>query len=255
MKKIISFNANGLRSAISKGLLDWINQNSFDIVCIQETKMDSSHADPDYFLAQGYHAFWHCAEKKGYSGVLILSKVLPVQVHPGTGMAEYDSEGRLLVLDFPEFSIANCYFPSGSSGEERHSFKMKFLTDVYPVFQKMLEEKKQLIVVGDYNIVHRGIDIHNPERKDNPSGYRTEERIWLDKWFSELFSDSFRVLHPDKREYSWWSYRAGSYFKDKGWRIDYQSVSKSLESQVRDFKHHREFRFSDHCPLEASYDL
>jgi exodeoxyribonuclease III len=160
MKKIISFNANGLRSAMTKGLMDWINTNAFDLICIQETKMDSSHADPDYFLSNGYHSFWHCAEKKGYSGVLILSKVLPLNVHIGTGFPIYDSEGRLIVLDFPDFSIANCYFPSGSSSEERHAFKMKFLHDMYPVFAKMVRDKKNLIVVGDYNI-HPGIDQKN----------------------------------------------------------------------------------------------
>lgn len=255
MKKIISFNANGLRSAITKGFTDWIQVNSFDIICVQETKMDISYADENYFLSQGYHSYWHCAEKKGYSGVLIITKDKPLNITYGTGISKYDSEGRLLVVDYPDFSVANCYFPSGSASEERHEFKMKFLKDMYPVFKKMLIERPKLIVTGDYNIVHKGIDIHNPERKDNPSGYRPEERVWLDKWFTELFSDSFRIISPEKKEYSWWSYRAGSYFKDKGWRIDYQSVSKSLESKVKEFKHHRELRFSDHCPLEAVYDI
>lgn len=255
MKKIISFNVNGLRSAIDKGFKEWIAQNDFDLVCIQETKMDASHADPDYFKELNYHSYWHCAEKKGYSGVLILAKEKANQVQLGTGKEVYDREGRLIVLDYPGFSLANCYFPSGSSGEDRHQFKMKFLEDMYPEFKKMNEQKPNLIVVGDYNIVHQGLDIHNPERTDNPSGYRPEERAWLDHWFKELFYDSFRLLNPEKKEYSWWSYRAGSYGKDKGWRIDYQSISKSLKDKVKAFRHHREIRFSDHCPLEAQYDI
>ncbi len=255
MKRIICLNANGLRSAIQKGLQDWIAENKFDMICFQETKMDSSHADPDYFKSLGYHSIWHCADKKGYSGVLIMTKEIPLNVSLGTGMPVYDREGRLIVADYPGFSLANCYFPSGSAGEERHEFKMQFLKDVYPVFKKLLKEKKNLIVVGDYNIVHKELDIHNPERKDNPSGYRPEERAWLDKWFTELFDDSFRIIHPNKKEFSWWSYRAGSYFKDKGWRIDYQSVAKALSPKVKNFIHHRELRFSDHCPLEAHYDL
>jgi exodeoxyribonuclease-3 len=132
---------------------------------------------------------------------------------------------------------------------------MQFLKDVYPVFQNLVDKKTNLIVVGDYNIVHQELDIHNPERKDNPSGYRPEERAWLNNWFTELFEDSFRILNPDKKEFSWWSYRAGSYNKDKGWRIDYHSVSKPLKSKVIDFKHHKDLRFSDHCALEAAYDL
>jgi exodeoxyribonuclease-3 len=228
---------------MQKGLQDWIAENSFDMICFQETKMDSSHADPDYFKSLGYHSIWHCAEKKGYSGVLILSKEKPSGVSYGTGNSNYDREGRLIVADFPGFSLANCYFPSGTSGEERHNFKMQFLKDIQPVFNKLLQEKKNLIVVGDYNIVHKEL------------GYRPEERAWLDSWFKDMFDDSFRIIHPDKKEFSWWSYRAGSYQKDKGWRIDYHSVSKSLSSKVKDFKHHKTPRFSDHCALEASYEI
>ncbi len=255
MKKIVSFNVNGLRSAISKGFNEWVAKNDFDFICLQETKMDASHADPEYFNSLGYHTIWHCAEKKGYSGVLVMCKEKPLAIQLGTGIDVYDREGRLIVLDYPGFSLANCYFPSGSSGEERHQFKMGFLEAMYPVYKNMVHQKTNLIVVGDYNIVHQELDIHNPERTDNPSGYRPEERAWMNQWFNELFIDSFRLLYPDKKEYSWWSYRAGSYGKDKGWRIDYQSISKSMKDTVRSFKHLREIRFSDHCPLEASYDI
>ena len=149
----------------------------------------------------------------------------------------------------------NAYFPSGSSGEERHLFKMRFLQDIYPWIKNLLYERKKLILVGDYNIVHKELDIHNPQRKDNPSGYRPEERAWLNAWFNELFEDSFRVVFPELQAFSWWSYRAGSYNKNKGWRIDYQSISKPFGNLVRDYKHHREIRFSDHCPVEGIYDI
>lgn len=255
MKRIVSLNTNGLRSALTKGFREWIANNPFDLVCIQETKMDASHEDPNIFLEQGYHAYWHCAEKKGYSGVLVLSRTVPKEVTRGFGMPLYDREGRLLKLDFGDFILCNSYFPSGSSGEDRHLFKMQFLEDVYPYFEQMVQTKKPLIVVGDYNIVHRDADIHNPERKDNPSGFRPEERAWLDKWFQNLFKDSFRVVHPDKIEFSWWSFRAGSYNKNKGWRIDYQSVTPNLAPKVRDLIHHRDIRFSDHCPVEGIYEI
>lgn len=255
MKKIVSYNVNGLRSAIGKGFSDWVSAQDFGLICLQETKMDESHADPDYFKALGYHTFWHCAEKKGYSGVLVMSKEKPLSIRYGTGMEVYDREGRFIMLDFKGFSLVNCYFPSGSAGESRHQFKMQFLNDMYPVFRQLAREKSKLIVVGDYNIVHQALDIHNPDRKDNPSGYRPDERAWLDRWFNELFLDSFRILYPDQQAFSWWSYRAGSYGKDKGWRIDYQSVTPELKSKVKDFKHHRDIRFSDHCPIEGVYAL
>lgn len=255
MKRIVSFNVNGLRSAIDKGFKDWLTEQSFDLVCIQETKMDKSHADPDYFKDLNYYSFWHCAVKKGYSGVLVLSREKPINISEGYGIDLYDQEGRILQLDFKSFSVCNCYFPSGSASEERHEFKMQFLNDVYPIFKNKLKEQKNLIVVGDYNIVHQGIDIHNPDRKDNPSGYRPEERAWLDHWFKDSFDDAFRLIYPEEVAFSWWSYRAGSYAKDKGWRIDYQSVSKNLKKKVSDFRHHRDIRFSDHCPIEGIYEL
>ena len=255
MKSIVSFNVNGLRAAQTKGLDEWITKNNFDVICFQETKMDESLADPEYFKKLGYNSHWHCAVKKGYSGVLTLTKEKPKKISAGFNIKEYDDEGRIIVLDFEGWSIANCYFPSGSASEERHDFKMKFLETTYPFFKKLVKEKKNVILVGDYNIVHQNLDIHNPTRKDNPSGFRPEERSWLDNWFNELFDDAFRIKYHDQSAYSWWSYRAGSYQKDKGWRIDYQSISKSISQKVMDYKHHKEIRFSDHCPIEGIYDI
>lgn len=255
MIQLVSFNVNGLRSAVQKGFNDWLKGCGYDIICIQETKMDISYEDIDMFYAQGYKAYWHCAKKKGYSGVLILSKKEPQNIEVGCGIQIYDDEGRFIRADYKDFSVLNIYIPSGTTGEERHAFKMKFLEDIYPWFKNLIYQHKKLIVVGDYNIVHKELDIHNPERKDNPSGYRPEERAWMDAWFTELFDDSFRIVKPSAKEFSWWSYRAGSYAKDKGWRIDYQSIAKPYGKLVKDYKHLREVKFSDHCPIVATYDL
>ncbi|NOT37560.1 MAG: exodeoxyribonuclease III [Saprospiraceae bacterium] len=255
MKKIASFNVNGLRSAVQKGFNEWLKNCGYDIICIQETKMDISYEDIDMFYSQGYKAYWHCAKKKGYSGVLILSKEEPKNIEIGCGISQYDDEGRIIRAEFKDFSVLNIYIPSGTTGEDRHAFKMKFLEEIYPWFKNLIYQHKKLIVAGDYNIVHKDLDIHNPERKDNPSGYRPEERAWLDAWFTELFDDSFRIIKPKEKEFSWWSYRAGSYAKDKGWRIDYQSISKPYGKLVKDFQHLRDIRFSDHCPIVATYDI
>ena len=193
--------------------------------------------------------------KKGYSGVMTLTKEEPLSVVHGCGIPEYDREGRFVLLDFGQWSLLNVYIPSGSSGEDRHEFKMKFLDRTLPFFKECIRKYKNLIVVGDYNIVHEDIDIHNPERKDMPSGFRPEERSWLHTWFSELFVDSFRVIHPSVQEFSWWSYRAGSYDKNKGWRIDYHSITPGLKDSVKSFEHQRKYRFSDHCPLVAEYEI
>ena len=255
LKRIVSYNVNGLRSAMQKGLEDFLEGQNFDLVCFQETKMDRSFEDPDLFSSLGYKAYWHCAEKKGYSGVLTLSREIPDAVHYGCGMENYDREGRVIRLDFGEWSVVNAYFPSGSVSEERHAFKMRFLQDFYPWVRDLLKTRPKTILVGDYNIVHLSLDIHNPDRKDNPSGYRPEERAWMDEWFGTFFDDAFRSVRPEAQEFSWWSYRAGSYQKNKGWRIDYQSISKPFGHLVEDYRHHRDIRFSDHCPVEAVYRL
>ncbi|MFN8279607.1 MAG: exodeoxyribonuclease III [Saprospiraceae bacterium] len=255
MIQIVSYNVNGLRSALQKGFVDWIKKGNYDLICLQETKVDQSLADPDMFYAQGYKTYWHCADKKGYSGVAILTRQEPNEVTVGCGIPIYDCEGRVIRADYKDWSLLNIYIPSGTTGEERHQFKMQFLQDIYPWIKELIYAHKKLIVVGDYNIVHKELDIHNPERKDNPSGYRPEERAWLDAWFTELFDDAFRIIKPESKEFSWWSYRAGSFGKDKGWRIDYQAISKPNSKLVKNFEHQREVRMSDHCPLLGYYDL
>lgn len=248
--KIVSYNVNGIRAALKKGILDWVKEENPEIFCIQESKSQEEQLDPSHFEKLGYHAYWHSAEKKGYSGVVTWSKIKADTVEEGAGMPIYDSEGRILRTDFGDLSIVNAYFPSGSSSEERHNFKMQFLHDLQPWFEALLEKRQKLIVLGDYNIVRLDIDIHNPQRKDNPSGFRPGEREWLKNWFENGFNDALRYLYPEKEdEYSWWSYRAGARKKNLGWRIDYISVSDKLSGDIKTARHGYEAVHSDHAPV------
>ena len=254
--KLISYNVNGIRAAAKKGLFDWIKEEDPDIICFQETKAHQEQVDLSELTELGYHDFWFSAVKKGYSGVLTLTKQKPKKVSTGIGIEQHDNEGRVLVTEFGKWTLVNCYFPSGSSSEERHGVKMQFLHDLRPWVSKLLKRQKKIILVGDYNIVHQDKDIHYPTRKDKPSGFRPEEREWMNEWFGSDFKDSFRLIHPDKEdEFSWWSYRAGSRDRNKGWRIDYISVSNALKKKVTDARHVHEARHSDHCPVAVEIDL
>lgn len=254
--KIISYNVNGIRAAIKKDLLTWLETANPDVICFQETKAQAENIDMAAFEALGYMSnYWHSAEKKGYSGVLTLSKTPATDVIIGMNLDKYDREGRVLRTDFGDITLLNCYFPSGSSGEERHQFKLEFLEDFLPFVEELKKTQKNIIVVGDYNIVHQEMDIHNPKRKDKPSGYRPEEREWLDQWFNNGFNDAFRTIHPEAHEYSWWSYRARARANNKGWRIDYISVSDALKDQIQSAKHHQDAVHSDHCPVEVVLEL
>ena len=255
MKEIISYNVNGLRSAISKSFLDWLRQENFDIVCLQETKATPEDIPLLELEALGYRHYWHSAEKKGYSGVATLSKMEPDNVVAGCGIERYDREGRFLRTDFGDWSVLNCYFPSGTTGEERQGFKMVFLDDFYRWIGELKKERPRLIVVGDYNIAHTEIDIHDPKGNKKSSGFLPEERAWMTQWFANGFTDAFRRMHPELVEYSWWSYRAGARGNNKGWRIDYQSVSDNLADRVAGVRHLGAVMHSDHCPVWMRIDL
>jgi len=253
--KIASFNANGIRAAAKKDFWQWVLKEKIDILAVQETKIQKNQINPIEYQKIGYYNFWDFAEKKGYSGVATFSKVKPKFVENGMGMEIYDREGRVLRTDFEDFTLINVYIPSGTSGEHRHEFKMKFLNDFGDYIARLKETIENIIVVGDYNIVHQRIDIHNPDRKDNPSGYRPDERAWLDKWFHSGFYDAFRLIYPDKQQFSWWSYRAGARPRNKGWRIDYISISESLKDKVKDVIHYKDPVFSDHCPVVMEIEV
>lgn len=247
--KIASYNINGIRAAIKKGLVEWLADSNLDIVCLQETKAQPEQIDNQLFENLGYSCYWYSAKKKGYSSVGILTKIQPKHIEYGCGIAAYDAEGRILRVDFDDFSVMSVYMPSGSSGSERQGFKMTFLADFFPYCQKILQENPNLIVAGDYNIAHEEIDVHAPKRFKKTSGFLPEERAWLDVFFNDYFTDSFRHMHPEQQTYSWWSYRATSRQRNKGWRLDYLAISKNLESRLQDADILTEIKHSDHCPV------
>ncbi len=255
--RLVSYNVNGLRSALNKGLADWIRESDIDVICIQETKSLPDQVDASVFTDMGFEAYWHSAEKKGYSGVLTLARLDAIEIDVGMQHDLYDSEGRVLTTVFKDWALVNVYIPSGSSGEDRHDFKMKFLEDFYPWVMALKKKYPNLVVVGDYNIVHLDIDIHNPTRTDNPSGFRPEERSWLRHWFADGgFTDAYRHLYPDRQDaYSWWSYRAGSRQKNKGWRIDYINCANSLAHKIRNVQMLKDVQHSDHCAVILDADF
>ncbi len=252
---IISYNVNGIRAAIKKGFIDWVKSGGFDIVCVQETKARPEQVDVTPLEDLGYHHHWHSAEKKGYSGVATFSKRKPDLVTEGCGMEKYDREGRILRTDFGDVTLLNCYFPSGTSGDERQDFKYGFLDDFYNWVNELRKKRPKLIIVGDYNIAHTELDIHNPKGNKNNSGFLPEERAWMTTWLDNGFSDAFRCVNPDKVEYSWWSFRFNSRANNKGWRIDYQSVTDNLAEKVVDVRHVNEAIHSDHCAVWMNIDL
>ncbi len=252
---IVSYNVNGIRSAISKNLFDWVEKNPIDILCLQETKAQPDQVDFAPIEALGYRHFWHSAEKKGYSGVATFSRKEPELVIEGCGMEKYDREGRILRTDFGDWTLLNCYFPSGTSGEERQEFKYEFLDDFFNWIEDLKKERPKLIVVGDYNIAHTENDIHSPKTNQKSSGFLPEERAWMTKWFNSGFTDAFRKVYPEKTEYSWWSFRANSRAKNKGWRIDYQSVTDNMKEKILDVHQINEAVHSDHCPVWMKIDI
>jgi exodeoxyribonuclease-3 len=252
--KIISYNVNGIRAALNKGFEQWLLDGQYDMVCIQETKAEKEQVDTSVFERLGYHQYWFSAEKKGYSGVLILSKKEADNVVIGCGIPAYDKEGRVIRADFGDLTVVNCYFPSGTSGDERQDVKINFLNDIFDFMQALKKERKNIILLGDYNIAHTEKDIHDPKGNKNSTGFLPEERAWMTKWFGSGFSDAFRQANPDKVEYSWWSYRSGARANNKGWRIDYQSVTEDLVAKIQNACHLGDAMHSDHCPVFVEYD-
>ncbi|HEV7347580.1 exodeoxyribonuclease III [Telluribacter sp.] len=248
--QILSYNVNGIRAAIKNGLLDWLSDKPYDVLCFQEVKATMDQVDLSGFEALGYQVRgWHAAEKKGYSGVAILSRPTPDLTVDGCGLSIYDCEGRVLRADYGDLSVLNCYFPSGTSGEVRQDLKMRFLDDFFEYAHNLRQTRPNLIICGDYNIAHTPNDIHDPVRNKNTTGFLPEERDWMTRWFGSGFTDSFRHLNPELTEYSWWSYRAGARANNKGWRIDYQSVTDTLRHRLLGCRQICDAVHSDHCPV------
>ena len=247
--KIVTYNLNGIRAAMNKGFTAWLNQNDFDIVCVQELKADPSQVNVAAFEELGYHAYWHPAVKKGYSGVAIFSKMKPDNVQVGSGNQEYDNEGRVLRADFGDKSVYSIYFPSGTTGEIRQAVKYRFLDFIYDYLHEMRKTRQKLIVCGDYNIANKDIDIHSPKTNQKTSGFLPDERQWMDKYFSSGFVDSFRHLNKEPGHYTWWSAFYNARKNNKGWRIDYISVTENLVNSLKDTRIMPDAMHSDHCPM------
>ncbi len=247
--KIITYNVNGLRSALSKGFTDWLAEEKPDVICLQETKAQPDQIPTLEFEALGYRSYFFSAEKKGYSGVAILTKITPDQITYGMDIPAYDREGRMLRADFGELSVVSVYHPSGTSGEERQAFKMQWLDDFQQYATALRQKRPRLLLCGDYNICHRPIDIHDPIRNANSSGFLPEERAWMSAFLESGFTDTFRYFHPEEpHQYTWWSFRANARTTNKGWRIDYCIATPEVIPLLKDAYILPQVKHSDHCP-------
>jgi exodeoxyribonuclease-3 len=252
--KIISYNVNGIRAALKKGFLDWLQQANPDVICIQETKAQKDQINLMDFELAGYpYQYWFSAEKKGYSGVAILSKTEPKHIEYGTGIETMDFEGRNVRIDYEEVSVMSMYLPSGTN-DARLDFKFNYMDEILEYATELRKTIPNLVICGDYNICHEPIDIHNPKMK-GVSGFLPEEREWLGKFIDSGFIDSFRFLHPDRQEYSWWSYRANARANNKGWRLDYAMVTEPLKDKISRAYILPEAKHSDHCPIAVELDM
>jgi exodeoxyribonuclease-3 len=249
--KIISYNVNGIRAALTKDFVAWLREANPDVLCLQETKAQPEQIDIALFAEMGYTSYINSAQKKGYSGVAILTKQSPDNISVGMQSPIFDSEGRVIRADFGDVSVMSVYVPSGSSGDERQEFKMKFLAEFLPFIEKTRRECPNLIVCGDYNICHKPIDINHPERQKGVSGFLPEERAWLDEFEASGMVDSFRVFDQRAEQYSWWSYRGGARYRNVGWRIDYEWISQPLLPRLKAAGILQEAVHSDHCPVFA----
>lgn len=246
--KILSYNVNGIRAALNKGFADWLQAAQPDVLCLQETKALKEQVDTSVFEQLGYEHHWHSAQKKGYSGVAILTKTKPLNVEQGTGIPHIDFEGRVIRADFHKVSIISLYLPSGTN-LDRLDYKFKFMDDFQAYIDQLRKKYPRLVICGDYNICHQAIDIHDPVRNKNVSGFLPEERAWIDRFMNNGFVDSFRHLNPEPHQYSWWSYRANARNNNKGWRIDYNLVSDNLKQNIQRAYLLPDARHSDHCPV------
>jgi exodeoxyribonuclease-3 len=249
--RIVSYNVNGIRAAIKKGLIEWLIEYPVDIFCVQETKASPDDIELKLFTDLGYHVAWFPAQKKGYSGVAVFSKQKPNQVICGTGHEMSDFEGRVIRVDMDDLTIINAYFPSGTSGDERQNYKYQWLNEFYTWIEALRKVRPKIIVAGDYNIAHTDIDIHDPKGNKKSSGFLPEEKAWMDQFITAGWIDSFRYANPTTTgAYSWWSQRFPSVrLNNKGWRIDYLCTSTALEKSIQSASILPMIKHSDHCPI------
>lgn len=252
--KVLSYNVNGIRAAYNKGFITWLEAANPDVLCIQETKALQEQVDTAALEALGYRHYWFSAEKKGYSGVALLTKQKPIHVAYGTGIGHMDQEGRVIRADFETLSVMSLYLPSGTN-TDRLGYKFQFMDEFQAYIDGLKKSCPRLVICGDYNICHQAIDIHDPVRNKTVSGFLPEERAWLDGFIKSGFLDAFRMLNPEPHHYSWWSYRANARSNNKGWRIDYALVAEALKENITRAYILPEAKHSDHCPVGVEFDF
>jgi exodeoxyribonuclease-3 len=256
MAKIITCNTNGIRAAARKGFFEWLPAQDADVVCIQETKAQEHQLTDEVFRPQGYHCFYNDAEKKGYSGTALYSRIRPLKVTDRLGWEPLDNEGRYLQADYDGLSVISLYVPSGSSSDEAQARKYRFMDHFYEHLRALKRKRREFIICADWNICHKEIDLKNWRGNQKNSGFLPEERAWLDRVYDELvYVDSFRLVNQEPDQYTWWSNRGQARAKNVGWRLDYQMITPKLADKVRSASTYKEQWFSDHAPHIMEYDL
>ena len=247
--KILSWNVNGMRAVVRKGFMGWFYTEAPDVMCLQEIKATPNDLAKEVAAPTGYHAIWNPAQRKGYSGVAILSKKKPREIYLGMGIDRFDTEGRIIRLEYKDFDLLNVYFPNGTSGSERLKYKMDFYDAFLNHCEVLRKEGKKLVITGDVNTAHQPIDLKNPKSNEKNSGFLPEERAWMDKFIAHGYIDTFRKFCQGPDHYTWWSYRANVRKKNIGWRIDYFFVTEDLISKVKGSRIYPKVMGSDHCPI------
>lgn len=247
--RIYSWNVNGLRAIAKKNFFQWINEENPDILCIQETKLQEGQLEDSLKNIEGYHSYFSFAEKKGYSGVATYTRKKPTSIKQGIGIERFDSEGRIIITEFENFTLLNIYFPNGQMNEDRLSYKLEFYDAILDYCNNLVKEEKRVVICGDYNTAHKEIDLKNSKANEKLSGFLPIERAWMDKFIDNGYTDTFRIFNPEKIEYSWWSYKFKARERNAGWRIDYHFISNNMLNDIKDAKILNGVMGSDHCPV------
>ena len=250
--KLLSWNVNGIRAAVKKGFLEYLEDQNPEIICIQETKAHKEQLTSEILEDHGYFTYWHSGQKKGYSGVATFCKEEPLYIQEGIGIKKYDDEGRVLITEHNKFLLYNIYFPNGQKNEERLKYKLDFYDDLLPIINDQVESGNNVIVTGDWNTAHRPIDLARPNENKNTSGFMPIEREKLDEYVASGWVDTFRHFHTEPERYTWWTYRFGARQRNVGWRIDYFFVNESFISEIEDAEIHDDVMGSDHCPVSIT---